>query len=404
VIILFKYKKMFLFLLLFLSFFDTYIFKINIGPIYISVFILSVFILFFLIMFLNLKNEFHIILDKTVVYYLVFLLFWFIYGIIQLFWTDNLVNGMQELFYLLFFIILIFGIINLISQKRDIKYLYKIVYYLVVVTTLLGISEIIFNFHLSGARQIYGKIYASGLFYNPNDFSFFNNLFFPFICVDFYENKINNKLINVLLILFIFIITIINKSTLSLIVLTLQFIIIFIFYVKNRYNLFLISISSFIAIIYFKINNNLSFFIPNSNSVIPRLELIFNGLYALYSHYLLGVGPSGYQDHINPEIVKTNILDPHNWWIELLTNYGIFIFVIYLIIFFLLLNKILTIIKKNDTFKYIYISAFVSLIGYFLGSPGMSSVFPFKGIWIVQGISLGLINYYYIYHVREKAV
>lgn len=117
-----------------------------------------------------------------------------------------------------------------------------------------------------------------------------------------------------------------------------------------------------------------------------RISLILNGLELFRTSNYLGVGPGQFKlfhkDRQVQYYTKTNI-GPHNWTIEIISQYGVFIFIAYLILF----GWIILIVIKNFR-QNIYKSTLIlfSIILFFLLSNLPSSFINHPINWLFTSI------------------
>jgi teichuronic acid biosynthesis protein TuaE len=85
----------------------------------------------------------------------------------------------------------------------------------------------------------------------------------------------------------------------------------------------------------------------------------------------------------------------HNWWIEILANYGIFIFAGYLIFFFsLLINLWRTWATLQDrTEKMLCEALLLGCITFIFAAISSSSIIALRPQWIFFGFALAFLNY-----------
>lgn len=399
-----KVRKLILFSLLFSLFFDFLFFNYNVIFLNITLMRLIIFSLFFYIILYFLSHK--LIINKKVLYIFFFMILWFSYGFIQLFWVKEFNPALKELYYFLVFIFLMVILVFFIKKQTDFYFVGKIIWFFTIILIFISMIEFITNFHLPVSRYVIEERLiqmnikrATTIFYNENGFSLYLNLVFPIFLVYGLKNKsLIFSFINLSSILFIIYIIYKNDSRLATITILVQ---LFIFIVLNTKNIkklifiympiiltplivFWINIFSFLNTITIQINNK-------SGSAFIRLNLYMNGLYALYKSNFLGVGPSGYQNNIYSKLFYTkDILDPHSWWIEILTNYGLFIFVFYVFMCIYILIKLYNyyIESKNKIPEIL----FLSWIGLIIGGQGTGVLFYFWPMWFLLGISLSFIN------------
>ncbi|RBP38686.1 O-antigen ligase family protein [Garciella nitratireducens] len=123
-----------------------------------------------------------------------------------------------------------------------------------------------------------------------------------------------------------------------------------------------------------------------------RLNLILNSFLIFKDTHFMGVGAGNvewYMDKYNDQYYSTNgILNVHNWWIEVLTNYGIIVFILYIIVLFSIGVKLLKIYfysLNNGQKDRLYLSKtlILLLIGFPLASISPSSIMSKRFVWIV---------------------
>ena len=90
------------------------------------------------------------------------------------------------------------------------------------------------------------------------------------------------------------------------------------------------------------------------------------------------------------------ITNPHNWWLEIFINYGIFIFVGYVIFYIGIIRNLWKIyrIKQIREEKMICEALLVSMVGFFFSSISSSSIMAFKPQWLLFAFVLAFLNYF----------
>ena len=104
-------------------------------------------------------------------------------------------------------------------------------------------------------------------------------------------------------------------------------------------------------------------------SVYVRINLIRNSFIFLWQHLGLGVGAGNVEYHMaHFQIYNTyGILNVHNWWVEILANYGILIFVGFVAFYLGLFAKLYKAYSKltNTSEKMICEALLVGLVVFF---------------------------------------
>lgn len=68
----------------------------------------------------------------------------------------------------------------------------------------------------------------------------------------------------------------------------------------------------------------------SANSLMCRWEITLSSLRMTAKSKFMGVGPSGFANYIEKHEKESLLINPHNWWLEILSQYGIIIFILYL--------------------------------------------------------------------------
>lgn len=127
-----------------------------------------------------------------------------------------------------------------------------------------------------------------------------------------------------------------------------------------------------------------------------RISLIRNGLTALARYGLFGVGPGNAEYHLQRMPGTEHVYNQHNWWMEVLVNGGIFVFIGYLLFYLALLHNLFqaAVEEKNEVLAYAATSLFMALVGYIFGGMGPSTAIHFAPMWIHFGLALAVVNLY----------
>lgn len=131
------------------------------------------------------------------------------------------------------------------------------------------------------------------------------------------------------------------------------------------------------------------------DSASVRNALIVNGLDALYSTYGVGVGGGGSKtvQEKYGGVGDHAITSMHNFWIELLVEGGLLIFVLFVVWYFYLGYRVYIISKKktNNFLNYFSSSIFVSLVTVVFSAVSASSFVYVLPMWLLFGGAMALI-------------
>ena len=128
-----------------------------------------------------------------------------------------------------------------------------------------------------------------------------------------------------------------------------------------------------------------------------RASMIKISLYSVFDSGGFGVGAGNIEDYFqnSPNSYMSGRTNAHNWWIEILANYGIFIFAGYLVFFFsLLINLWRTwAILQDRTEKMLCEALLLGCVSFIFAAISSSSVIAFRPQWLFFGFALAFLNY-----------
>lgn len=395
--------------LLIFVFTDTFFFNIAVGPLHVTAIRVLIFGLtvIMLLRYLILNEP---IVKKPIRYPVLFLLIWFCYGVISIVWTTDKVNGLKELYYFSTFIFFILLLIYLLQIKNQEFWVKESFWIIGVITLGICVLEIATDFHFPTSRyvieserlSIYHKHVATAFFYNENDLATFLVIVTPFFVIKLIESSLFGKLINTVLILLIFIVISFNAARLAFVSVLLQ-LLVFLYVTKKAWffrgvRLFLLTTPLIFGLAWHFLGDKLDIlfdvkgFEAGYGSGFVRINLYLNGLYSTFQSFMLGVGPGNYGSHMYPMFYTAGIINPHNWWIEVLTNYGFLIFCGYLAFFWFFLKNTISIYYVNTKENHLGLVLFMSFIGFTLACIGPSGLFYHWPMWLLYGVALAYIN------------
>lgn len=396
------------------AYIGTSIMNISMGSYSIFPFRILILFLWLLVIIISMKNKKVKIPLNGIGYFIIFLSFWIFYAFLTLFWARDFISGISEVIILFNNISIIFFSILFLRTDDSFKKTYKIIISIGIVFISVGIWELVSGSHLPiSAYHNTNVNWPSSFFLNTNDFSSFLSLTFPFF-LSLFRHTEKKYLKGISIVGMIITLYIIMNSGLSgsranilAIILQLSFLFIFIIRIKQKLIYFFLLMGLFFVIYIFKIDyfNYIynSFFslieniYNNKGSSYIRLNLIINGIYFLYLSYGFGVGAGNIEYNIrNRAIYNTfGVENIHNWWFEILVNYGLIIFILYIYFYLNMIYKLFY-IRKHKEEKMISEALLLGLIGVFFSGMSPSTFISFRSQWIIIGLSVAYIgrNYY----------
>jgi teichuronic acid biosynthesis protein TuaE len=266
-----------------------------------------------------------------------------------------------------------------------------------------------------------GKYLPSAFFGNTNDFATFLGLTFPFLISWLhYSKSLKDRFLSLTLLLGVFYLILTTGSRANIIAVFLEIAIFFFMLTKLKekaklavgftliFALIFLSFPNFVRNISNQLNIQLSSFFSTYEmtvgSDIVRINLAKDAIYYLIHTFGFGVGAGNIEWNItnfSPYYVG-GLSNVHNWWLEVLADYGIFIFAGFLFFYFKLNRDLWRIWNKNAVGieKILCESLFLSLIGFSIASVSPSSIMSFEPFWLLFGFALAFLNYYRLKEVR----
>lgn len=137
----------------------------------------------------------------------------------------------------------------------------------------------------------------------------------------------------------------------------------------------------------------------NYNSVNIRIALMSEGIRQTVDSYGLGVGPNGFKDNIKDLEATRQVVNPHFWFFEIMSQYGIIVLIGYVAALTVLAFSMF----KDKGFKNFPggFGALLFVIVFFPGSFGPSSMISFLSQWLFVGLAFSIYNTYFI---SEKSI
>jgi teichuronic acid biosynthesis protein TuaE len=363
-----------------------------------------------------------IIHQKSIKWYILFLFFWLGYSVISLAWAPSKGDAIRDIIFLFMSVLLIFFFTYYIKNETDLKKVYNIWLAVLGILIIIGFWEHLTGNHLSVSRN-YNEIRSwrmfipTGVFFNPNDYATFLALSIPFgIAIFRYCKRKCILLFSLLIVASSLYLLVTTGSRANIIGFVFEFIFIFLFLMNiNKKTKFIIFLVCFLALfVLFPPGNYLQHFLNSiveelisigyqaslmEGSVGIRVNLVKNGLNFLYKTAGFGVGAGNAEYYMAnySQYYTAGILNPHNWWLEILVNYGVVVFFGYVLFYIGIIRNLWKIYQNNllKVEKMICEALLVSLVGFFFASISSSSIMAFKPQWLLFAFALSFINYFY---------
>lgn len=365
------------------------------------------------------------IYSKDNQYSVIFMYIWLLYAFLSVFWVIDLGAWEKAIFFISVGIVTSVVFINCFTSIFDVKRALFAFTMGITIQSLLGWYEVLTMNYLfieiepasmyAFKRNLFGIQCGVplGMVGNPNDFA---TLMFIGVLLAFILRKgMSNELIKLCLLglQFSFILLIIiSHSRAALLGTSISLIFVILMEIKQKHRIFLIGLFMiiFAFTVFFNLTSSDLFYVDFSNpngSDSVRINLIKNGIDFVLQTFGMGVGAGQIENWIENRAVYyvsfyTNM---HNWWIEILTGYGVFIFGAYLFYYVKLFVDFYRNYVRNGEervlyeevilYKYTSLGLCAIMLGYILTGISSSSNFNSEYIWVFWSICItyqGILN------------
>jgi teichuronic acid biosynthesis protein TuaE len=425
-----SFQIFFLFLTIIASFTGTLFIKIPVGHIHLFPYRFLMFFMWFLFVInIILKNWRFNISNIRVKVYLKFLGLWLCYSFISLAWAISKFDGVRNIILLFNGISMIFFLVHYFRDLNGLKRLYFLWMLIFAALLLVGIWEVTTGNHLttsalSQEERLWMLFAPTTVFTNQNDYAAFIVLTLPML-ISFirYYPKSTARVFGIIFFITGSLLLIETISRICYVAAFLGMAFWVIFFLRLKAKFMLLSLTILFAVIvlvafpiqtrYFldKVETQVvsmpSTLFPNEaiESEGVRLRLIRNALYFSALSAGFGVGAGNFEYYMeNFKIYPAyHFTNAHNWWVEILTNYGMFIFAGYLIFYFSLFCSLWRVYKKvnNRTEKMLCEALLVGLVSFVMASISPSSAIAFRPQWIFIGFALAFLNCFRIKETEQ---
>jgi len=351
--------------------------------------------------------------------YLQFLAFWLIYAVLSLAWAASKADAIQDIIFLFMAVSIIFFVVYYFSNAKDLKRFYYLWLAVLGGLLLVGIWEHLTGQHLA-VSGLFGETRArfmfmpTAVFHNPNDFATYLALSIPFLfALIRYRRGIAARSIGLVVLLasLYLLLETSSRANYLAVVLEVAFLFTFLFKLKAKLRAIILGgllilalvialprpMQRITGIIGEQIESITSPWELTYGSTGIRINLIKNSLIFLVRTAGFGVGAGNAEYWMaNFQVYDTyGILNPHNWWAEILVDYGIFVFAGYILFYLGLIARLYIIHRRlgDRTEKMICEALLVALAGFFLASISSSSIMALRPQWFLFAFALAFLNY-----------
>jgi teichuronic acid biosynthesis protein TuaE len=359
--------------------------------------------------------------------YLQFLILWLLYAVLSSAWAASKNDAIRDIIFLFMGVSIIFFVVYYFSILKHLKWFYHL--WLLVFTALvpIGIWETITGQHLSvsGLAQTthpVARFMPSTVFRNPNDYATYLVLSLPFVLTFIrYRNRLLERLLGLLILIAGLYLLVATSSRASYLAALIGVAFWFFLLLELRSKIKVVILSALVVTLSFAlfpvqiqrvfqtVNIQLGSIITQAQeevgSIGVRINLIKNGLFFLWNTAGFGVGAGNveyYMAHYSRYETR-GILNLHNWWLENLANYGVFIFAGYVVFYLGLFLGLLKAYRKIADFreKMICEALLVGLVTFFFASVSSSSIMALRPQWFFFAFALAFLNHWKLQQARR---
>ncbi|SFS33837.1 O-antigen ligase family protein [Marininema halotolerans] len=375
-------------------------------------------------------------------WHVAFFAFWIIYALASVGWAGHLQYGLKYSVFLVMMIVLCLLFPFFLQDVRSLAQTSRVLFGAFFIIVTFGLVESLTFWHLPASR--YWQRDApnpTSFFTNQNDFATVLTLGLPFLITALYMLPISRRAqgwiyaTGIVTLCDLFITGSRSNSGFALPLLLVTWLILIPFTVakedRNRKNLAkgfgLVVLAVLITTLLLssvlsqqtrdKLGSTLGIFqhlqswsLPQDDEVLDgdeeqsrdqsvsiRKNLILHGLHFLKDSHYMGVGAGNIEFYMKDASGVGTKVNMHNWWVEILVNFGVPIFLLYMGLYGWLLWRLLRLarIKGNAQLPLIIrwgaTASFIALIGYFFGGMSPSTAIHFTPMWIVYGFALAVV-------------
>jgi|GEM_PF-822538 len=380
----------------------------------------------------NRLNKSHVLYN-----YYVFLIIWVIWATVSVVWAQSKMGAIRGAFLLICNVLTIFLISYLIDNEKNHRRLWSIFYTAFALSAVVGLWEIATTHHLPVSKMntyIPPRPIPTAFYANPNDFAAYIVMYLPLIYAGFKYEEHNTFIKYLLCVAGVFSLLYTNSraSYIAFLLAIASACILAVIDSANKSEFLnkkakIKSLIMLVTVVLMLIFDSVGFGwfknTPGNPSMIDqisnitevdengstqvRVNLIKNGFKVLNEkpwQYITGIGAGNTEMRLARYAGTTDgIVNMHNWWMEMLLEYGIIITILFIWFYLSMIWRLFKIYINSPTrnYKMFAEGLLLSLVVFFMASISPSSIRGMPALWIVFGQSLAFIKLYEI-NVKEK--
>jgi len=405
--------------LVYLTVISSYIsattFSIDLGFMQVSLFRILILVLPFVCFAKLLSNNYSLesftINGRPNSFSIAFMIFWLFYSLLSFLWSPDLYDSFRHVYFIFGGVISIVTFSLFIEKVEDVYFCLLASTFMIFIHGIIGWLEVFTGNYLVQTERTAGYALAMlpvSTMHNVNDFatSMAIGVFISFAVWKISQRRIISCFAFLVMISSGFLV-IWSRSRANIYGLALAVLFLLVSGGKKVFkNLIIISVFliSFVFVLHYffpwVIDTVFNTIFPgisgvniaNYGSDYIRFNLIRNGLHFLSETLFMGTGAGGIEHWMITDLKydTLGITNIHNWWMEVLVGYGIFVFLGYLLFYFkLFLDMFRTFrTKKRKEEMYISLAMIGVLVSFVIGSISSSSNIDSYSIWVFFAIAI----------------
>lgn len=402
------------------GFFGVALFPLDVGPFTLFLYRICLSLLWLLFAMRVLAKQTIPLANYPTRWSLLFFAFWLVYAILSLGWAPSKGAGVRDVVFLFMGASLVLFSTYYLRGVPDLRTWHRIWVGVLCAFVVLGLWEHVTGQHLP-VSAFFGESRArfmfrpTGVFFNPNDFATFLALSIPFgVSVLRYGRRMAPRLVacGAGAVAFYLIVVTGSRANMLAVLLEVAFLGLFLtgfwqkvgvammggicgaillFYTAGPVSSFFSEVSGELGSIYTQAKQE-------SGSIAIRANLARNGLLFLHSTGGIGVGAgnSEYWMAHFAEYDTAGILNPHNWWLEVLMEYGVLVFVGYVALYVGLIRGLWRAWRASHdrVHRMVAEALLLSMVGFAVAGVSSSSIMAFKPQWLLFAFAIGFVGYH----------
>lgn len=333
--------------------------------------------------------------QKTWTTSLTFFILWITYAVIQLFWVVHTPRTYLHMHVMVIGIAVIWFMTRMIDSANWLEKLYKVWGFSVLATVIIGWWELTTDKHLpnSGADFYQLKHVATATFFNPNDYCFFLMVSLP-VVLHWIKGKVIYKLLGLFMLISAFYFMYADEARFMILMMIACLCMFLVGLIKNHKKLLLLFLTTVAITVYLNYDlieksfKQISSLQASNDSSVGARKFLTDSAWQIFKDHPWGVGPGNVETYMPVVGFGSNV---HNFWLEILANYGVVIFVGFAMFF---ISSLRTLYKgrKNESLKQSITPAFSAALIFIPACVQSSSVFAFNVTWFVFGLMVCAVN------------